>query len=254
LGQDTTSYGEDLGLKDGLPLLLDRLSEIEGLQWCAFCMSIRIASRSNYLRPSPHARALQNISTCHCNTPAATFLARMKRGGSGDAFLKLLERMRRTIPGVALRTSFIVGFPGETYADFKELCDFVRAAKFDWMACSAIPSRTAASHALDARDKVEPAVITERRDQLMAIQKKISARNFAPLRWPARDGASRRPVERKRSCVEARLENHAPEIDGKLLLTDIETPSGTARPGDIITAEIDPHTITISLARSRNYR
>ena len=60
-------------------------------------------------------------------------LARMKRGSNGDAFLKLLERMRATIPGVALRTSFIVGFPGETEADFQELCDFVPAAKFDWM-------------------------------------------------------------------------------------------------------------------------
>ena len=60
-------------------------------------------------------------------------LARMKRGSNGDAFLKLLERMRATIPGVSLRTSFIVGFPGETESDFAELCDFVRAAEFDWM-------------------------------------------------------------------------------------------------------------------------
>ncbi len=60
-------------------------------------------------------------------------LARMKRGSNGDAFLKLLERIRATIPGVSLRTSFIVGFPGETEKDFRELCDFVHAAEFDWM-------------------------------------------------------------------------------------------------------------------------
>ncbi|MGZ7222878.1 radical SAM protein, partial [Streptococcus pyogenes] len=60
-------------------------------------------------------------------------LARMKRGSNGEAFLKLLERMRATIPGVALRTSFIVGFPGETDADFEELCAFVKAAQLDWM-------------------------------------------------------------------------------------------------------------------------
>ena len=60
-------------------------------------------------------------------------LARMKRGSNGDAFLQLLARIRATIPGVALRTSFIVGFPGETEADFRELCDFVKAAEFDWM-------------------------------------------------------------------------------------------------------------------------
>src|SRR5258707_10862877 len=60
-------------------------------------------------------------------------LARMKRGSHGDAFLKLLERIRATIPGVSLRTSFVVGFPGETEADFEELCDFVRAGQFDWL-------------------------------------------------------------------------------------------------------------------------
>src|SRR5207244_7353997 len=60
-------------------------------------------------------------------------LARMKRGSNGDAFLKLLTKIRTTIPGVSLRTSFIVGFPGETEADFEELCEFVRAAKLDWM-------------------------------------------------------------------------------------------------------------------------
>ena len=57
----------------------------------------------------------------------------MKRGSNGDAFLKMLERIRKTIPGVSIRTSFIVGFPGETEKDFQELCDFVRAAEFDWM-------------------------------------------------------------------------------------------------------------------------
>src|SRR6202795_4744440 len=106
-----------------------------------------------------------------------TVLARMKRGSHGDAFLKLLERMRATIPGVALRTSFIVGFPGETEADFQELYDFVAAAKLDWMGVFEYSDvDNAASFPLDA--KVDAETINDRRNRLMAIQKKISRENL----------------------------------------------------------------------------
>src|SRR5437016_13466928 len=104
-------------------------------------------------------------------------LAHMKRGSNGDAFLNLLERMRKSIPGVSLRTSFIAGFPGETEADFKELCDFVKAAKLDWMGVFEYSDvDNAESHALDK--KVDAETITDRRNRLMAIQKKISRENL----------------------------------------------------------------------------
>src|ERR1035441_6505770 len=80
---------------------------------------------------------------------SAAVLKRMKRGGSGDVFLKLIERIRRTIPGVAIRTSFIVGFPGETAEDFEELCQFVAAARFDNLGVFAYSDEdTSASYAL----------------------------------------------------------------------------------------------------------
>src|SRR2546429_7246520 len=91
-------------------------------------------------------------------------LARMKRGAHGDAFLHLLERMRKTIPGVSLRTSFIVGFPGETEKDFAELCDFVKAAKLDWMGVFEYSDVDhAESHALD--ETVDAATIADRRER-----------------------------------------------------------------------------------------
>ena len=97
----------------------------------------------------------------------------MKRGSHGEAFLKLLERARATIPGVSLRTSFIVGFPGETESDFIELCDFVRTARLDWMGVFEYSDvDNAASYPL--ADKVDPETITGRRNQLMAIQKKFA--------------------------------------------------------------------------------
>src|SRR5260370_11770667 len=100
-------------------------------------------------------------------------LARMKRGSHGDAFLKLLERIRATIPGVSLRTSFIVGFPGESEGDFEELCDFVRAANIDWMGVFEYSDvDNAGSYALD--EKVDAETITDRRNPFMPIQNKLS--------------------------------------------------------------------------------
>ena len=133
IGQDTTCYGEDLGLKDGLASLLDRLAQIEGLKWLRFL----------YAYPNKITGRLLDTIAKHDNickyldvplqhaSPAV--LKNMKRGAGADIFLKTLEKVRATVPGIALRTSFIVGFPGETDADFEILSDFVREAKFDWL-------------------------------------------------------------------------------------------------------------------------
>jgi len=186
-------------------------------------------------------------------------LARMKRGSNGDAFVKLLERISTTIAGVSLRTSFIVGFPGETEADFEELCDFVKAAKLDWMGVFEYSDvDNAGSHALD--DKVDAETISERRNRLMAIQKKISRENLRAKYLRGEPGTTREdgkaaarlphskrvftalvegPSKDNPLVWEARLEGMAPEIDGKLYLTDIELPSGEiAEAGDIAHVEI----------------
>src|SRR6266850_6588085 len=133
IGQDTTSYGEDLGLRDGLAKLLARLAEIEELAWVRFLYAYPNRVTQGLLDTlAAHPRLVRYIDM-PLQHASRNVLARMKRGSHGEAFLKLLERMRATIPGVALRTSFIVGFPGETEADFQELYDFVAAAKLDWM-------------------------------------------------------------------------------------------------------------------------
>src|SRR6185369_11430521 len=97
----------------------------------------------------------------------------MKRGASGDIFLKLIERIRRTIPGVAIRTSFIVGFPGETDADFEELLQFVQAARLDRVGVFSYSDEdTSRSYGLDG--KVDGRTIHNRKRRLMAAQRKIS--------------------------------------------------------------------------------
>jgi ribosomal protein S12 methylthiotransferase len=165
-------------------------------------------------------------------------LARMKRGGNGDSFLKLLDRIRTTIPGVALRTSFIVGFPGETEDDFAQLCDFVRAAQLDWMGVFEYSDvDNAGSFALD--EKVDAESITARRHQLMTIQKKISRERLKRFRGQTHTALVEGPSKDNPLVWEARLEGMAPDIDGKLYVTDIQVPDGeVAATGDVARVEI----------------
>jgi ribosomal protein S12 methylthiotransferase len=167
-------------------------------------------------------------------------LARMKRGSSGDAFLKMLDRARRAIPGVSIRTSFIVGFPGETEKDFRELCDFVRAAEFDWMGVFAYSDEdTSKSFALE--NKVDDETIARRRDTLMAIQKKISARKLRKRVGQQLQAMLEGPSKDTDLIWEARLEGMAPEIDGKVYITEFEGVNDAAelpQPGTMATIEI----------------
>jgi ribosomal protein S12 methylthiotransferase len=170
----------------------------------------------------------------------------MKRGSNGDAFLQLLRRIRKTIPGVALRTSFIVGFPGETDADFRELCGFVEAAEFDWMGVFPYSDvDNASSFSLD--EKIDEETIKGRQNSLMEMQQKISARKLRRFRGVRATALVEGPSKDTPLVWEARLEGMAPDIDGKLYLNDIEVAQRdrqeclsykTARPGDIVTVEI----------------
>jgi ribosomal protein S12 methylthiotransferase len=242
IGQDTTSYGEDLGLRDGLAQLLEKLSHVEDLLWVRFLYAYPNRVTQKLLDTiAAHAR-LAKYMDMPLQHASRNVLARMKRGSHGDAFLKLLERMRRTIPGVSLRTSFIVGFPGETEADFEELCDFVKAAKLDWMGVFEYSDvDNAVSYALD--EKVNAETITDRRNRLMAIQKKISRENLRAKYRAAKKqtftALMEGPSKDNPLVWEARLESMAPEIDGKLYLTDIELPDGeVAIAGDVARVEI----------------
>ena len=239
IGQDTTSYGEDLGLRDGLALLVERLAGVEGLQWVRslYCYPNRVTPR--LLDAIASHRSIAKYMDMPLQHASRNVLARMKRGSNGNAFLQLLGRIRRTIPDVALRTSFIVGFPGETEADFRELCDFVKAAQFDWMGVFPYSDvDNASSFALD--EKVDEETIKERQSRLMEIQQGISARKLRRFRGRRVAALVEGPSQDTPLVWEARLESMAPEIDGKLYLNDIEV-AGTmisARPGDVVIVEI----------------
>ena len=238
IGQDTTSYGEDLDLRDGLAQLLDRLARVEDLLWVRFLYAYPNRVTQKMLETLAAHERLAKYIDMPLQHASRNVLARMKRGWHGDAFLKLLERMRATIPGVALRTSFIVGFPGETEADFQELYDFVAAAKLDWMGVFEYSDvDNAGSFPLDG--KVDAETINDRRNRLMALQKKISRENLRKRKGRTETALVEGPSKDNPLVWEARLESMAPDIDGKLYLTDIELPSGkVASSGDVVNVEI----------------
>jgi ribosomal protein S12 methylthiotransferase len=238
IGQDTTSYGEDLGLRDGLAQLLERLAQVDDLLWVRFLYAYPNRVTQKMLETLAAHERLAKYIDMPLQHASRNVLARMKRGSHGDAFLKLLERMRATIPGVALRTSFIVGFPGETEGDFQELYDFVATAKLDWMGVFEYSDvDIAASFPLDG--KVDAETITDRRNRLMALQKKISRENLRRLKGRTETALVEGPSKDNPLVWEARLQSMAPDIDGKIYLTDIELPNGeTAATGDVVQVEI----------------
>ncbi len=221
IGQDTTSYGEDLELKDGLARLLDRLARIETprASWIRFLYAYPNRLTRRLLETIAAHETLVNYIDLPLQHASARVLQRMKRGGSGDLFLKLLDRIRKTIPGVAVRTSMIVGFPGETEEEFEELCAFVEAARFDRLGVFSYSDEEASrSYHLDG--KLPRRTLYNRRRRLMAIQRKISRQRNRQLRGRELPVLVEGPSAETELLWEARLATQAPEIDGVCYITD----------------------------------
>ncbi len=221
IGQDTTCYGEDFGLKDGLAQLLSRLAEIPTSEprWIRFLYAYPNRVTQRLLDTIAQHESLVKYIDIPLQHAGAAVLKRMKRGAHADIFLKLIEKIRRTIPGVTVRTSMIVGFPGETEADFQELCQFVQAAQFDRLGVfSYSDEETSGSYALDG--KVDGRTIYHRKRRLMAIQRKISQSRNKQLIGSEFPILVEGPSKETDLLWEGRLPSQAPEIDGVCLIND----------------------------------
>jgi ribosomal protein S12 methylthiotransferase len=221
IGQDTTCYGEDFGMKDGLSLLLARLARIETAhaKWVRFLYCYPNKVTQKLLDTIAEHEALVKYIDMPLQHASAPVLKRMKRGANGDIFLNLIERIRRTIPGVAIRTSMIAGFPGETEDDFTTLCDFVQAAKFDRLGVFSYSDEdTSASFALDA--KVDARTIYRRKRRLMSLQKKISLTRNRALLGREFQVLVEGPTADSDLVWQARLAGQAPDIDGVCYISD----------------------------------
>ncbi len=220
IGQDTTCYGEDFALKDGLALLLEKLAGIEELRWVRFLYAYPNKITNKLLETIAAHDKICSYMDVPLQHASPTMLKRMKRGGGAEVFLRSIEKMRRIIPGLTLRTSFIVGFPGETENEFEELCAFVRAAEFDWMGTFSYSDQEGAG-AFALGEKLGSREIERRRKHLMQIQRKISKRKKKALVGREFDLLLEGTSAESEFLLEGRTTMHAPEIDGKVFVNDV---------------------------------
>jgi ribosomal protein S12 methylthiotransferase len=236
IGQDTTCYGEDLGLKDGLPLLLDALAGIEGLRWLRFLYAYPNRITNRLLETIAKHDNICKYLDVPLQHASPDVLKRMKRGGGADIFLRTLEKVRAAVPGIALRTSFIVGFPGESLRDFEYLEEFVKDARFDWLGVfNYSDEEGSGAFTLDA--KVPRRSIDARKRRLMKLQQSISKR--AKQQWVGRELTLLAEGESDETPLlwEGRTQFHAPEIDGKVYINDFGSLE-SLEPGRFYNAEI----------------
>ena len=235
VGQDTTSYGDDLGLRDGLATLLRQLAQAPDLVWLRFL----------YLYPNRVSDALIetvasvpkickyfDIPLQHTSAPV---LKRMRRGSHGGRFLKMLEKIRLAIPEATLRTTMIVGFPGETEADFAALLEFVEAAQFDHLGVF-LYSNEETSGAHELPDQVPAAVAQKRQRRLMTAQRRISRRKLRQKVGKLFPVLVEGRPEETDLLFRGRLESQAPEIDGHILINDFV--GAEPRPGEFRWARV----------------
>jgi ribosomal protein S12 methylthiotransferase len=238
IGQDTTCYGEDLGFTDGLATLLDALAVLPGLRWLRFLYTYPNKVTTNLLETMAKHDNIAKYLDVPLQHASASVLKRMKRGGNAQIFLDLIEKARRIVPGIVIRTSFIVGFPGETEADYKELEAFITAAEIDWLGVFTYSDEEGAK-AFELADelKVPNRTIQARRRKLMKLQQKISTK--AKAEWVGReiDLLVEGESEETELLWEGRTSLHAPEIDGKVFINDFG-PHETLVPGTFYRAEI----------------
>jgi ribosomal protein S12 methylthiotransferase len=221
IGQDTTCYGEDLGFTEGLSELLAALAILPGLRWLRFLYTYPNKVTTRLLETMAKHDTIAKYLDVPLQHASPSVLKRMKRGGNAQIFLDLIARARRIVPGIVIRTSFIVGFPGETEADFETLCEFVRAANIDWLGVFTYSDEEGAK-AFELADelKVPKRTIQSRRRKLMKLQQKISTKSKAA--WVGReiDLLVEGESEETPLLWEGRTALHAPEIDGKVFIND----------------------------------
>ena len=236
IGQDTTCYGEDFGLTDGLPRLLEALAGIEELRWIRFLYAYPNKITARLLETIAAHEKICSYIDVPLQHASPAVLKRMQRGAGAEIFLRSIEKMRRTIPGLTLRTSFIVGFPGESERDFDQLCAFVRAAQFDWMGVFGYSDEEGA-RAFGESKKLPAAEIESRRRELMRIQQAISRKRKRALVGKEFDLLLEGPSQETDLLWEGRTAMHAPEIDGTVFINDAGE-AGELREGEFHRCQI----------------
>jgi len=235
ISQDTTFYGIDRGERGELARLLRRLNGVQGLEWIRLLYLYPTTITDDVLDAMAECEKVCRYVDLPLQHASAGVLKRMRRPGNRRTYDALLSRIRARVPGVTLRTTFIVGFPGETDADFRELESFVDDTRFDHIGVFTY-SHEEGTRAFAVSDDVPAATKRSRRSRLMQRQRRIVEKAQAE-----RIGTNVRvlidgPSAEHELVVQGRLEGQAPEIDPVVYLTDCDP--AEFRPGDLVQAAV----------------
>ena len=220
IAQDSSRYGEDLGEVDALAALIRAIGEIEDLEWIRVMYAYPTHISDAFLEAiaeTPKAVKYLDMPLQHASR---NVLKLMRRGGNRESLERLIKRVREKVPGIAIRTTFITGFPSESEEDFEELMIFVRNCRFDNVGVFTY-SDEEGTPAFGLPNKIDPKIAKQRRSRLMKEQAKISKQiNKAKIGNTYKvmfEGLS----QESDLLFQGRLEAQAQEIDGYILINDI---------------------------------
>lgn len=233
IAQDTTRYGEDLGMgRTGLRTLLERLLAETDLPWIRVLYAYPATLDEgifDLMGQNPRLVPYLDIPLQHASRQV---LKLMKRGGDGASYRELIAHAREKVPGLAVRTTFIVGFPGEGDEEFAELCRFVEEVGFDHLGVFAY-SFQEENPGAELGDPVPQEVKEARREKLLSLQRRLSRRRLRALRGQEAVVLVDGPSPEHPWVLQGRLATQAPEVDGVVVLS-----GGPVAPGDFVRVKI----------------
>ena len=230
VGQDTTYWGKDLTGERQLATLLQKLGDVRGIEWIRLMYAYPSRFPHDILpviRDTPTICSYMDMPIQHVSDPV---LKSMRRGLSRKTMMKLIERIKTEVPGIALRTTLIVGYPNEGEQEFEELLEFVKFAEFDRLGVFAY-SQEERTVAWDMEDPVPQEVKQERIERIMEAQREISARKNDQLVGTTMKAFVEKEINGEFIC---RTERDAPEVDGELYVTS----DTVLKPGEFVDVEI----------------
>ena len=217
VAQDTTRYGEDLYGKSMLPELLRRLAQIEDLEWIRvlYCYPERITDELlDVMAQEQKVVKYIDLPLQHCNKE---ILRRMNRRGSREELTSLIHKIRKKVPGVTLRTTLIVGFPGESWDQFNELAEFVKELRFERLGCFSYSAEDG-TPAAEMENQVEEKTKRRREEIIMEAQMRMMAERAETMEGQT-VSVLVEGYDRYAGSFFGRSPMDAPEVDGKVFFT-----------------------------------
>ena len=237
VSQDTMAYGKDIGLSNGIVTLLRELVKIDGLKWVRFLYCYPNMVSDELVRLVAEEDRLCKYFDIPYQHASRIVLERMKRGGHRGIYERQIDAIRTLMPQAGLRTSFIVGFPGESESDFAEILTFMKNVEFDNVGVF-LYSDEEGTGAFDLDGKVQRRLATRRRNQLMKEQAGISTNKLRGMVGRTVEVLLEGRAEESDLLLQGRMETQAPDIDGHVLINDVPDASADPAAGNFYDVEI----------------